>query len=107
MDDLIGLTSIALVSSIIIIIGLRWPAVSKIIYVALIVRIFFILIGHYVTPLPDSTKDAAGLEELAWSYGQNGFFYAINQFPGINSFFYSWFIGVFYSLFGRIWRFCG
>ena len=52
-------------------------------------------------PLPDSTKDAAGLEQLAWSYGQNGFYNAISLFPGINSFFYSWSIGVLYSLFGR------
>jgi len=101
MDDLVGLTSIALVCCVIIILGLKWPKVSKIIYVALAVRVLFILIGHYIIPLPDSTKDAAGLEELAWSYAQNGFFYALNQFTGINSFFYSWSIGVLYSIFGR------
>ena len=87
MEDLIGFTFIALVSLIIIIVGLKWPVVSRIIYVALFVRILFILIGHYIIPLPDSTKDAAGLEELAWSYGQNGFDSAISLFPGINSFF--------------------
>ena len=80
MEDLIGLTFIALVSLIIIILGLKWPVVSRIIYVALFVRILFILIGHYIIPLPDSTKDAAGLEELAWSYGQNGFYNAISLF---------------------------
>ena len=101
MEDLVGLTFIILVSLIIIIVGLKWPVVSRIIYVALFVRILFILIGHYIIPLPDSTKDAAGLEQLAWSYGQNGFNSAISLFPGINSFFYSWFIGVLYSLFGR------
>ena len=101
MEDLIGFTFIALVSLIIIIVGLKWPVVSRIIYVALFVRILFILIGHYIIPLPDSTKDAAGLEELAWSYGQNGFDSAISLFPGINSFFFSWSIGVLYSIFGR------
>lgn len=101
MEDLIGFTFIALVSLIIIIVGLKWPVVSRIIYVALFVRILFILIGHYIIPLPDSTKDAAGLEELAWSYGQNGFDSAIRLFPGINSFFFSWSLGVLYSLFGR------
>ena len=101
MEDLIGFTFIALVSLIIIILGLKWPVVSRIIYVALFVRIVFILIGHYITPLPDSTKDAAGLEQLAWSYGQNGFDNAISLFPGINSFFFSWSIGVLYSIFGR------
>jgi 4-amino-4-deoxy-L-arabinose transferase-like glycosyltransferase len=101
MADLLGFTSIALVSLITIVIGLRWPAVSRIIYVALSVRVLFILIGHYIIPLPDSTKDAAGLEDLAWSYGKDGFTNALNYYQGMNSFFYSWVIGVFYSLFGR------
>ena len=101
MDDLIGFTSIAFVSCLVILIGLKWPSVSKVLYVALGVRIIVILIGHYIAPLPESTKDAAGLEELAWSYGQNGFYNTLIKFPGISSFFYSWYIGVFYSLFGR------
>jgi hypothetical protein len=102
MADLIGFTSIALVSLIVVFIGLRWPHVSKIIYVALIVRVIFILIGHYIIPLPDSTKDAAGLEDLAWNmYGKDGFFNALSLFPGLSSFFYSWIVGVLYSLFGR------
>ena len=102
MADLIGFTSIALVSLIVVFIGLRWPHVSKILYVALIVRVIFILIGHYIIPLPDSTKDAAGLEDLAWNmYGKDGFFNALSLFPGLSSFFYSWIVGVLYSLFGR------
>ena len=101
MADLLGFTSITLVSIIAILIGLRCPAVSRIIYVALSVRILFILIGHYIIPLPDSTKDAAGLEELAWSYGKDGFINALSYYQGLNSFFYSWVVGVIYSLFGR------
>ena len=102
MADILGFTSIALVSLIVVFIGLRWPHVSKIIYVALIVRIIFILIGHYIMPLPDSTKDAAGLEDLAWNmYGKDGFFNALSLFPGLSSFFYSWIVGDLYSLFGR------
>ena len=49
MEDLIGFTFIALVSLIIIILGLKWPVISRIIYVALFVRILFILIGHYIS----------------------------------------------------------
>ena len=101
MADLLGFTSIALVSVITILTGLRWPAVSRIIYVALSVRILFILIGHYIIPLPDSTKDAAGLDELAWSYGKDGFTNALSYYQGMSSFFYSWVIGIFYSVFGR------
>jgi len=101
MADLLGFVSIGLVSLMTILIGLRWSDISKIIYIALSVRIIFIFIGHYIVPLPDSTQDAMGFQELAWSYGKNGFYDALNNFPGINSFFYSWIIGVLYSLLGR------
>lgn len=101
MADLLGFVSIGLVSLMTILIGLRWSDISKIIYIALSVRIIFIFIGHYIVPLPDSTQDAMGFQELAWSYGKNGFYDALSNFPGINSFFYSWIIGVLYSLLGR------
>ncbi|MDC0240402.1 hypothetical protein OAK08_02050 [Candidatus Pelagibacter sp.] len=101
MVDLLGITSIALVTLITIVTGLRWPAVSRIIYVALSVRVLILLIGHYIIPLPDSTKDAVGLDNLAWSYGKDGFINSLSYYKGLNSFFYSWVIGVIYSLFGR------
>ena len=71
MVDLIGFSSIGFSITFTIFLGLRWPDISRIIYVALSVRILFILIGHYIVPLPDSTKDAAGLEDLAWTYGRS------------------------------------
>ncbi len=101
MTDLLGFSSIALVTLISIFIALRLPQISKIIYIALLVRVLLILFGHYIAPLPDSTKDAAGLEDLAWYYGQEGFLNALSLFPGFNSFFYSWIVGIIYSLFGR------
>ena len=101
MNDLVGFISISLVSLIVIYQGLKFPSVSKILLVALIVRIIFILIGHYFITLPDSTKDAVGFENLAWSWAQNGFLNAFNNFPGYNSFFYPWIISLLYSVFGR------
>ncbi len=101
MVDLLGFTSISLVALITIVIGLRWPDVSRILYAALSVRIFFILIGHYFFTLPDSDKDALGLDDIAWSLAQDGFLNVINNFPGLNSFFYTWVIAIPYSLFGR------
>ena len=62
MPDLLGFVSITLVSFITFLISIRWPDISKIILVALSVRIIFILIGHYLVPLPDSTADASGFE---------------------------------------------
>ena len=101
MNDLIGFISIALVSLMTVILALKKPEISRIIYTALALRVLVILIGNYLILLPDSTKDADGLEYLAWSYGKNGFLNTLDNFPGMNSFFYSWLIGVLYSIFGR------
>ena len=101
MADLLGIAGISTVAFISIYIGLRRPEISRIIYIGLLVRILLILIGHYIVPLPDSTKDAAGLENLAWNYGRDGFFKALSYFPGLNSYFYSWVVGIIYSLLGR------
>jgi hypothetical protein len=62
MADLLGFTTIALVSLITLLIGFKWPDVSKFIFAALILRILFMLAGHYIVTLPDSTQDAAGFE---------------------------------------------
>ena len=101
MADLLGFTSIALVSLFTIFMALRLPDISRILYVALSLRILIIIIGHYFVPLPDSTKDAAGFESLAWTYGQDGFLSAIGHFPENIRYFWSMIIGILYSLFGR------
>lgn len=101
MADLIGFSSIALVSLFTIFITIRWPNISRILYVALALRILIIIIGHYFIVLPDSNKDAVGLEGLAWTLGQDGFLNALSNFEGNNRYFWSQIIGVLYSLFGR------
>ncbi len=101
MAEIFGLILISLVSFTIILIGLRWPDISRILYVALSLRVLVILIGHYIVPLPDSTKDAAGLDDLAWSYGKDGFLNALSNFNLNSRYFHSQIIGIFYSLFGR------
>ena len=68
MDDLLGYTAIAVVSLITLLLALRWPAISKILYTALAIRIFAMLLGHYVITLPDSTADANTFESLAWTH---------------------------------------
>ncbi len=101
MAEIFGIILISLVSFTIILIGLRWPDISRILYVALSLRVLVILIGHYIVPLPDSTKDAAGLDDLAWSYGKDGFLNALSNFNLNSRYFHSQIIGIFYSLFGR------
>ena len=101
MADLLGFTVIALVSFMTLLIAIKWPDASKFIFAALIFRIIIMLTGHYWLTLPDTTQDAAGFEDLAWTWAQNGFFHNLKNYPGYNSFFYIWINALFYSLFGR------
>ncbi len=101
MPDLLGLTSIVLISLVTLFISIRLPTLSTILFVALFIRISLMLIGHYLTPLPDSTADAVSFERIAWERGQNGFYYVIENIRGPNARFISWIIAIPYSLFGR------
>ena len=100
-SDLIGLNSILLVSLLFIIIGSLKPSISKIIYVALFIRVLLILLNHYVIDLPDSSKDARSYESDAWEWAQNGFSNLSNYYTGPDAEFISWMIAIPYSLFGR------
>ena len=101
MSDLLGFATIMLVFICTLLIAKKWPDVSKIIFTALAFRIFILLLGHYFVTLPDSTRDAVGFEWGAWNRGKDGFFNVLNNFPGINMYFYQWMIAIPYSLFGR------
>ena len=101
MPDLIGFTAITLVSLITLLIALRVPSISNILYVALAIRILFMLAGHYIAPLPDSTADARSFENEAWAWGQEGFFNTLNYYNGPGSRFIVFVIAIPYSLIGR------
>jgi len=101
MADLIGFTSIALVCLIVFFIALKFQDISKIIFVGLILRILFILLGHYVFALPDSTADAQTFEVTAWEIAKDGFFNLSSHYRGPHPRFISWLIAIPYSMFGR------
>ncbi len=101
MTELLGFAAIALVSFITLLIALRWPDISNIIFAGLVIRIFFLLIGHYIITLPDSTADAVTFENVAWQIGQDGFLNVLNNYNGPSSRFISWVVAIPYSLFGR------
>lgn len=101
MADVLGFTGILLVCLLTFIISLRHPDVSKILYAGLGLRIFVLLLGHYLITLPDSTDDAWNFENKAWIWGQNDFFYALSNYTGPSPDFISWLISIPYSLFGR------
>ena len=101
MFDLLGLTSIAIVSLLTLFVGLLRPDIFKILLVALIVRVLVMLIGHYLIPLPDSTADAISFEATAWSLAQVGFLNVLDAYIGPDPKFISLLIAIPYSLFGR------
>ena len=101
MEDLLGITTIFLVSIITWIVAIRSPGIFNILIGALIIRIFILLIGHYITTLPDSTSDAVGFEIKAWKLAQEGFFSLPIQFEFSPFVFFSWLHAIPYSLFGR------
>ena len=68
---------------------------------ALVIRIIFLLLGHYLISLPDTTADAITYEGLAWKMGQGGFFSVLYDFEISTNQFISWLIAIPYSLFGR------
>ena len=99
--DLLGFTGILIVCLLTLIVTLRRPQVSKILFVALGVRILVLLIGHYLIALPDSTDDAWKFERKAWEWAENGSYSIFNNFTGPSPDFISWLISIPYSLFGR------
>ena len=101
MADLLGFGTILFVTLVTFIIGARWPEISKIVFAALLLRILIMLIGHYGVTLPDSTRDAVGFEWGAWERAKDGILNVLNNYPGMNMYFYQWIIAIPYSLFGR------
>jgi 4-amino-4-deoxy-L-arabinose transferase-like glycosyltransferase len=101
MFDLAGLTTISLLSLMVILTGMKWRAVSKIIYVAFLVRILFLLINNYFFSLPDADMDAVNFEWWAWQWSRDGFFNVFDYYNGPDAYFISFVIAIPYSLFGR------
>ena len=74
MDSFIGFTTITLVALITTLVAYRLPEISRILYAALTIRVFVMLLGYKFVTLPDSTFDAMGFEVGAWERAQGGFF---------------------------------
>ena len=103
--DLTGITSIAVICLINLILALNFKEVSRILFVALSIRIFLLLINYYIFPLPDTGGDVYRFEHYAWIYAKdglsNGYEYYINDNTLIDSDFISLLIAIPYSFFGR------
>lgn len=94
-----GIISILFVSFITLLIAFRYPIISRILLVALLIRVILLFIGNYFVPLPDSGYDAIGFEKGAWERAQYGFPLMINQ--SLDSNYIKSIIAIPYALFGR------
>ena len=101
MYNLVDFISILLLIIITLLIALRWPAVSRILFIALAVRLIFLFINNHIFYLPDGDMDAKNFEQLAWKFSQDGFYNNFNNYSGPGAYFYSFILSIPYSLFGR------
>lgn len=101
MFDLIGLIAIILLCLISLLFVYRWQEISKIIFVALLIRILFLIINNYFFYLPDGDMDALNFEARAWNWSKDGFLNTFNYYKGPDAYFISFFYSIPYSLFGR------
>ncbi len=101
MAEIIGITGICFVALLTFFTALNKQRIANVLFLGLALRIFVILMGHFVVTLPDSGGDAEAFEIQAWLWAQNGFFEALGHFPGPDSSFISWIISILYSLTGR------
>ena len=99
--DLLGLISILIVFLITFVLASRWPQTSRFLFVALTMRLIFLIINNYVFYLPDGDMDGLIFEYHAWKWSQGGFLNTLNYFNGPNAYFLSFLIAIPYSLFGR------
>ena len=107
-----GLISILIVTLVVIFLARRWPSAAPILYAALAVRAFVIVMGNNFITLPDTTGDAYWFEIQAYEWSLLGFPDVLYSFEGWDpsfqkdvsmsafksSFFISYIIAILYSL---------
>jgi len=107
-----GLISILIVTLVVVFLARRWPSAAPILYVALAVRVFVIVMGNNFITLPDTTGDAYWFEIQAYEWSLLGFPDVLYSFEGFDptfkndvsmsafksSFFVSYIIAILYSL---------
>ena len=103
MNEIVGFASVLVLILLTYFIALRWPAISKILLVALAVRVSLMLGGHhhYLFELPEYEGDSEDFETGAWIMAQGGFTYVWNYLDLPNPHAYIWLIALIYSLIDR------
>lgn len=101
MEEIIGFGALALVGVVAVLLSSECREIRGVMLVAYTVRAGTALLHEYILTLPDGGSDAKSFERIAWEWGNDGFVEAIKQFPGPDSYFYSWCVSLLYSIAGR------
>jgi len=100
--DMLKVDFIIVVLSFLIIFHAKNGILKKVLLLALIIRVLFLLWDIFVMPLPETGpgSDAVMFEEIAWQWAEKGILNVISHFTS-GAFMYSWVVAILYSFFGR------
>jgi len=102
MYSVLGFVGLAMVIIATYFMGVKFPNLKKIIWVASIIRIIIVLIHEYGLKLPDGTKDAISFEANVWKFSQLPFIDFLYSFNSVSkAYTFTWFLSFFYRIFGR------
>jgi hypothetical protein len=99
-NELLGVFGFLISSVFVGILSFKRPELAKILLIAFLARILFIIINNYVFTLPDGAFDAVKYERYGWEWSSNNQLF-FEKFVGPATFFYSWIIGVVYEFLDR------
>ncbi|MDP1731602.1 MAG: glycosyltransferase family 39 protein [Devosia sp.] len=101
MEHYLGIAALVAAGAASLAMAARQPGLTPILGAAFIVRAAAALYHFYVAPLPDGLLDAVKFERVAWESGSHGLSIALSGFPRDLSYFYSYLLGLVYSVTGR------
>jgi len=101
MNEILGVLSLILVIFFTYLLTLKFPNISNILVIALVLRILLLLVGEFLIMLPDSDADAEDFETGGWILAQGGFSYVWNYLDGPDPQAFVWLIAILYSLLDR------
>ena len=105
MLDLLGITGISFVFLITLYFSLLYKEIFKILIIAYLVRILFLIINNNFFYLPDGDMDGLIFEQRGWNWSQDGFINLFKYYNGPGTYFYSLLIAIPYSILGRSFLF--
>ena len=76
----------------------RYPYISLPLTIAYLARASLALVHYYVAPLPTGISDAVFFENVAWTWARDGIAATLANFPGVDTYFYSWLLALSYAL---------